>query len=197
MSRTVRDQGKRDAIAEAVWVVAATSGLGSVSMRSVAQAAGVSPGRVQHYFPTSVELVRASVEHLIAVAERLHTDPDSDSLTRLRMLLTHAIAAEGPGRPGMSVFYAFVAASVGDPQIAAILAEAKRGAADEARALLLALTPGRADAGARADELLALADGLALQVFIGALAPERAMAVVEAALERALASELAGVVPQG
>ncbi|MDO5682707.1 MAG: TetR family transcriptional regulator [Propionibacteriaceae bacterium] len=111
----------------AVWRVVARRGLGAVSFRSVATEAGVSPGRVQHYFESKDALVRASVALMIGGAEQLHreTTAGGSAADELWHVLSHAIpkAAESP--VGTSVFYSFVAASVTDPHIARILTVAK------------------------------------------------------------------------
>src|SRR5690625_6408560 len=52
MPKKVDHQQRRAAMAEALWKVAAYQGLEAVSLSRVAQEAGVSKGRVQHYFPS-------------------------------------------------------------------------------------------------------------------------------------------------
>ncbi len=178
------------AILAAVWRVVAAQGLGAVSFRSVAREAGVSPGRVQHYFASKEELVRASVDLMLGSAEALHRDATAtaDPADELWQLLTHAIprAAESP--VGTGVFYSFVAASVADPQIARALAEAKQGARREIAALLHELRARSDDASASAQELLAMSDGVTLGVLIGSLTPDQARATLRGALDRLLGS---------
>ncbi|WIM71803.1 TetR family transcriptional regulator [Corynebacterium suedekumii] len=60
----------------AVWQVIATRGIDAVSFRSVAAAADVSVGRVQHHFPTRTGLIRAAARHMI--------DSASEALPRNR-----------------------------------------------------------------------------------------------------------------
>ena len=93
-------QDKRIEIVEGVWSVIAQQGIAAVSVRSVAAAAGVSPGRVQHYFATKTELVRASVEAMLDAAAEANPEALGDPAdpATLRALLTHAI--EPRARPG-------------------------------------------------------------------------------------------------
>ncbi len=51
---------RRAEIADAVLAVVADGGLQAVSQAEVAARAGVSPGRVQHYFPTKQQLIEAA-----------------------------------------------------------------------------------------------------------------------------------------
>lgn len=55
----------RTQIVQAVWAVIAAEGIEGVSMRSVARAAGVSVGRIQHHFGSRADLVRASARAMI------------------------------------------------------------------------------------------------------------------------------------
>lgn len=185
----------RRAILWAVWRVVAEKGIAGVSVRSVAAAAGVSAGRVQHHFPTKTALLRASVAEMLASAEEAHLGAvrGRDARTELWLLLAHAIPRAAESRAGTSVFYSFVAAGVADPEIARMLAEAKSGVESEAAAVLTRLgsPAGRARADAR--HLLAVADGLVLRVLIGDLTADDA----EACLRRAVDAALEGPEPPG
>ncbi len=156
--------GRRQAILEAVWQLMAQQGPGGVSVRSVAAVAGTSPGAVQHHFPTRDALIREAASLMIDTAHELHTTQYADrpEAERLTDLLGHAIPrAAGSGR--LAAFHSFVVAAAADPELAQILAEAKRGQIG-AVAELLPVTEDRERTAAR---LVALADGLALAVSIG------------------------------
>lgn len=176
---------KRAEILVAVWRAVAQRGLGAVSIRAVAAEAGVSAGRVQHYFATKDELVRASVEFMITAAEQAHAGVTAQAppAERLWEVLAHAIPRASTSRAGTSVFYSFVAAAVSDPHIANTLAEAKTGTEHEVARLLRELRPEAPDAAQEARRLLALADGLTMRVLIGSLTVDEA----EEALREALA----------
>src|SRR5690625_2815459 len=56
MPRIVDHAARRTEIVYALWAVIHEKGLDSVSFRAVAEAAGVSIGRIQHYFASKEEL---------------------------------------------------------------------------------------------------------------------------------------------
>ncbi|WP_243716084.1 TetR family transcriptional regulator [Actinomadura darangshiensis] len=58
----VEHGARRRQIADAVLAVVAERGLPAVSLAEVAAQAGVSAGRVQHYFPTKQKLVEAAFD---------------------------------------------------------------------------------------------------------------------------------------
>lgn len=161
----------RAGILEAVWQVIATRGIDSVSFRAVANAAGVSVGRVQHYFPTRTVLIRAAARHMITVAEEAH--PDVDAWT----MLTHAFVGAELHRHGTGIYYAFIAASATDPEIRETLRAAREGVAG-----VLAEDVGPEEAA----RLLALAEGLTLHVHLGMITAAEAEEHVRAALDTAM-----------
>jgi AcrR family transcriptional regulator len=178
-------EGKRTTIVLAVLRVIAIRGLGAVSIRSVAAEAGVSAGRVQHYFGSKRELIRASTAFMISAAEARHFDTGTPrSLNdELWEILTHALPLASKSPAGTSVFYSLVAASVADPELAAILSEAKSGVEDLIAHQLADLVPSLADPQAAARHLLALSDGLTLQVLIGHQTADQAHATLRTALD--------------
>ncbi|MEV0163822.1 TetR/AcrR family transcriptional regulator [Nonomuraea fuscirosea] len=54
---------RRAEFADAVLAIVAERGLAAVSQAEVAAQAGISPGRVQHYFPAKRQLLEAAFEH--------------------------------------------------------------------------------------------------------------------------------------
>ena len=69
MPRQVDHGQRRLQIARAVWSVMATRGLDAVSLRSVAAEAGISMGRVQHYFRSKDAMILHACE---AMAQAAH-----------------------------------------------------------------------------------------------------------------------------
>ncbi|RRO16997.1 TetR family transcriptional regulator [Saccharopolyspora rhizosphaerae] len=59
--------GRRRVLAEAVWRIILRDGLPSVSVRSVAQEAGLAAGSVRHFFPAQDELVNFAMTALVEV----------------------------------------------------------------------------------------------------------------------------------
>ncbi|MDO5629979.1 MAG: TetR family transcriptional regulator C-terminal domain-containing protein [Mobilicoccus sp.] len=169
---------RRVRIIEAVWLLIATEGIDAVSVRRVAALAEVSIGAVQHHFATRDDLVRGSAEAMVTSAEGQYVEEVGDATPateRLRFAVAHVIPRSRQARVGTTVWLAYVAKSVSDPAIAAVLAGAKRGQEDEVTTLL-----DGDRAGAR--HLIALADGLATRVLLGDLTVEEADTALEAAL---------------
>lgn len=183
MPRIVDHEERRREITYAVWQLIATGGIEAVTQRAVAAEAGVSVGRIQHYFPSKEEMVRHGCRALIGVAEdayRARTS-EADPVEALRELVTRTVPQEDAFRIGTTVWYAYVAKSVDDPEIAAILRGAKRGEEEEAERLLRAAQQGGPvdpDSGAAVRRLLSMADGLAMRVLIGQCGASQAVDVL-------------------
>lgn len=173
---------KRDRILFGVWAVISEKGVGGVSVRAVAAAAGVSAGLVQHYFPTRDTLIRESARHMVEAAATQFpapTDPQSDDHAAAVSLLIHPLESAAEHSPGTGVFYAYLAEGATDPEIRAVLEHAK----SDARAEL----SRRLDCPESvANRLLGLSDGLTLQVFLGALSAKDARALLLAELNTEL-----------
>ena len=69
MPKIVDHAQRRTEIVHALWQVIYLRGIDAVSFRSVAEAAGISIGRVQHYFPSRRELVLEGCRQIAAGAE--------------------------------------------------------------------------------------------------------------------------------
>lgn len=176
---------KRSEILHGVLAVIATQGLAAVSFRSVAQEAGVSPGRVQHYFSSKTDLVRGGLDYMLRVAELANpgTADEASEPGTLWALLTHALAPAVESRVGTSIYYSYLAASVSDPWIHDALAEARTGLLGRVADCLRAQYPAVSDPATRALRLVMLADGATEGVFLGWLTPEDARATIRTALE--------------
>lgn len=175
---------KQNEILQAVWSVIARDGLAAVSVRTVAAAAGVSPGRVQHYFPTKQDLVRSSVSAMLAGAARTTPEALGDPAepATLWALLTHAISPAASRRPGTSIYFSYVAASVSDPWIAEALTKARRGVQSEVGQCLRAQGVVIEDIDGAALDLTLMAEGATQAVFLGWCTPEEALDRIRHAL---------------
>lgn len=80
MSRTIDKEARKAQLAEAVWQVILDEGIGAVSVRTVAERAGVVVGSLRHIFPTRAELVVFSAELMVkrATERLLAIKPDDD-----------------------------------------------------------------------------------------------------------------------
>lgn len=106
--------------------------------------------------------------------------PDGGDPRAVQVLVTHAIPATPDQRRGTTIWLSYLAASVADPELARILADAKRGQEDAVTRLLAAGMGEREEAcRARARHLIALADGLAPRVLIGDLSAADALAMID------------------
>ncbi|WP_027661283.1 TetR/AcrR family transcriptional regulator [Salinispora fenicalii] len=184
---------RRNEIADAVLAVVAERGLAAVSLITVAAQAGVSPGRVQHYFPTKRELVEAAFERGNALSSgriSAKARPDDQDVSRRRLLtvvLTELIPYDAVTRAHLRVRQSFTAVALADEAIAARLrvdyaklhgqlADLLRY--DQAAGHIRAGT----DPAVAAVTLVALAEGLAYYVLIGVCPAEAARDQVLAAI---------------
>lgn len=180
---------RRTEIFHAVWQVIAENGMGAVSMRNVAAAAGVSVGRIQYWFRSKDELLQASLEAMLSGAARLHDEStrETDDRETLWELVGHPIPRAETARAGVSVFHQYVAAGFNHPTLARLLAEAKDGEEAEAARLLARVAPELPDPRAAARGLMATADGLSMRVLIGGLSSLEAERTLRGQLDRLLA----------
>lgn len=205
MPRQVDHAQRRRQIAEAVWSVVASRGLDAVSLREVAAEAGVSMGRVQHYFGSKDAMVLHACRAMAEVAyERAvgGASPDTDIASTagthaprqaVRDVLLLGIPHDDAHRRGAGVWFAFVVKAAVWPELAAVVRDQLVGAHTFLASALEAargaghLAPG-IDPTGEAVALLALADGLVLRVMTGALDPDTAVAVVDSHLGRVFAA---------
>lgn len=206
MPKIVDHEQRRGEIVLGLWQVIHELGMDRVSFRAVAEAAGVSIGRVQHYFTSKDELVVFGCRAMVSAAEQDH-GPDP-SARREPAAAGEAVAdflcAPLPStqglRVGSSVWATYLAQSVSHPGIAAVVAEALQGRV-EATATLLAAARGtrgtqeaRGSQGARepvgvrstALALVSLSEGLSTRVLAGALGADEAEALIRDAVDRAV-----------
>lgn len=197
MPKVVDHAERRRRIADGLLAVAAERGLESVTVRQVAAAVGVSPGMVQHYFGAKDEMMAFALdvvqERVRARLEAAVADDEGDSdgpappIGLARVLLRELLPRDRRTRDEASVTLAFLAYAAVHPTAG----ETVR--ADTTR-LLDILTEGiersqligdlRSDLDARATarSLLALVDGLGLQVLTGSSTPDQAIAAFDATI---------------
>lgn len=194
MPRVVDHGQRRGEIAEALWRIAAREGLEAVSLSRVADEAGVSKGRVQHYFASRDELLAFTATLLqLRVDERIGThmaDADQDSpLSLVRALLVGILPLDDEGRTDALVGSAFLVRAVADPDMREAYRASNRLAIDGlTMKLAVAREKGRlpvdADPEREATVLFLLARGLTESLLLGEHTPESALAVVDRELAR-------------
>jgi len=176
---------RRELLADALMRLAATRGLEGVSLRHVASEAGVSTGMVQHYFRTKDEMMTFALGMVMdRIRERSQAELAPASPRELvRGLLLQVLPLDETRRLENHVVLAFLAYAAVKPSIASGLRHAatdmRAFLADQLRAAGSAdgLDPERAAAG-----LLALVDGLGLQMLSRQYAEEDAVAALDAQL---------------
>jgi AcrR family transcriptional regulator len=189
--RKVDHGERRELLADALMRLAAARGLEGVSLRHVAAEAGVSTGMVQHYFRTKDEMMTFALDMVMnRIRERLQAEVAPASPRELvRGLLLQVLPLDETRRLENHVVLAFLAYAAVKPSIASGLREAatetRTFLADQLRAAGPAhgVDPERAAAG-----LLALVDGLGLQLLSLQYAEEDAVAALDAQLTLLLAS---------
>lgn len=195
MPKQVDHEERRRTIAEALLRVAADRGLESVSLRHVAAEAGVSSGMVQHYFRTkdemmsfALDVVSENVERrLTATVSELGELPPPGALARA--LLIELLPIDERRRAEGQVALAFLAYRSVNPAVAPAQGERERDGVGQLRDVLGDLIrseqvesgrQGAIDATDAATALLALVDGLGLQVLGGQYPPDTAIRVFDA-----------------
>lgn len=169
-----RDARRRE-ICDAVLAVVADAGIAAVSLTAVAAEAGVSAGRVQHYFPSRAELLEAAFDRANELAvDRIAALTARDARPRavLTAVLSELVPHDGPTTTHMRIRQSFTAQAIADERVATRL----RAAYAELKTRLGRIIDGEVAAGAIttgerpedvAVRLVAFAEGLAYHVLIG------------------------------
>lgn len=179
----------------AVCRLAASKGLDAVSLRHVAAEAGVSMGRVQHYFTTKDDMLLFAFQALGQRVERrigaaVAATPQPHSVRQvLRALLAEMLPLSEHGRAEAPVWIAFLARAVVESRLATPLSEGSQRldgfiseqirAAQRAGDARVGLDPAR-----EATTLLALIDGLMLHLLIGQVDAAAALETLDYHLDR-------------
>ncbi|MDT0267277.1 TetR family transcriptional regulator C-terminal domain-containing protein [Streptomyces sp. DSM 44915] len=185
MPRRVDHRERRELLADALMRLAAARGLEGVSLRQVAAEAGVSTGMVQHYFRTKDEMMTFALAMVMdRVRERSGAELTSTAPRELvRGLLCQVLPLDETRRLENHVVLAFLAYAAVKPSIAAGLREAaaqtRTFLAEQLRA---AGPPAGVDPDRAAAGLLALVDGLGLQLLSSQYTEEAALAALDAQL---------------
>lgn len=190
MPRVVDHGQRRGEIAQALWRVAAAEGLEAVSLARVAQEAGVSKGRVQHYFTSRDELLSFAAQQVqLRVDDRIRAHlaaaaPDPP-LAQVRALLVALLPLDEDSRTDARVGSAFQIRALADPDVRESYREGNRLIrAAVAERLTAAGASAALDADREAEVLLALIGGLTEEMLLGGHDEGSAVAVLDHQLER-------------
>lgn len=182
MTRSADPAQRRQQILIALFQVIHDRGIDGVSMRTLARAANVSVGAVQHHFGSRDELILEGCRFIIEAAEDAHELRSSHAapLEVVRSIVAAPIPTMPQFRVGITVWFAYLAKVTSQPEIGELLRETADGTQREtARLLESAGVPNPEQTAVR---LLALADGLAQRVLIGSVSPQAALDLVDAEL---------------
>ncbi|MFJ9407864.1 TetR/AcrR family transcriptional regulator [Streptomyces sp. NPDC101393] len=190
MPKKVDHEARREEISQALWRIASTRGLDGASLREVAAEAGISLGRLQHYFRTKDEMLAFALRRISALAEqrireRIETLAEEPSpRVILRACLAGLLPLDEKSRIGTLVGAAYFARAVhdealraeardGTPKLRAFFADQLRRAAERGE-----LAPERATED-EAMLLISLVDGLASYVLLEVHSPEGALRLLD------------------
>ncbi|MFC8721147.1 TetR/AcrR family transcriptional regulator [Kitasatospora sp. NPDC057198] len=192
MPKIVDHEQRRARLVEAVWALAVRGGVEQVTLRKVADEAGVSMGQVQHYYPSMHDLVRDALDRAVravnAGIEQAVAAAGASAPEEVLRACLHALV--DPGEEGVRLMrfsLAVAARAAGDPQLARVLAPVDGE--------LLSLTAGliaTARRGPGGDELVeadicwSLATALGVDVALGHRTPEAAVRVLDHQLDTVL-----------
>lgn len=197
MPRPSHPERQKALIAQAMWRLASQSGLGAVTLRHVAVEAGVSMGRVQHYFATKADMLLFGLELAQQrmeerVQQRLSMlAQDVSPETILRAVLDEMLGEHPDTRQAIRVSVAFQAQALQDAKTAAVLTAGD----DDLRHLAVDVVRHAQDTGhARAELdpeheariLWALAPSLGVEVALDHLRIQEARGTLNYYLDRTL-----------
>ncbi len=193
MPKVVDHEERRRNIAEAVYRLIGANGMDAVSLRDVAQEAGVSMGAVQHYFKTKDDMLLFALGYMRErVLPRLQSAldklPDPTTRERTRAAITLMLPLDKQSTQEATVNIAFFANSFGNKETQAKLREGYRALYEASRQSLKdAAESGELrsieDVDQAAAELFYLVQGLIGPTLIGAMSKKEAVTVVDNKLD--------------
>ncbi|MEC4015452.1 TetR/AcrR family transcriptional regulator [Streptomyces sp. H27-D2] len=206
MPKKVDHETRRQEIAEALLRIASTRGLDGASLREVAAEAGISLGRLQHYFRTKDEMITFALRYINQLADRRirqRIEAAADKPTPrvvLRECLSGMLPLDEKSRTGTLVAAAYFARAIHDerlrtdakegiPQLRAFLADQLRVAVERGE------VPAERDPDDEAMLLISLVDGLTAYTLLGVHGPAEAQRLLDAHLGRLFVSGAAGTAP--
>ena len=191
--RVVDVEQQKASLAAATARLVARGGLEGVSLRSVAAEAGVSMGRVQHYFATKDDLLLDALQRSYRsmerrIEQRLQHGPGGRREI-LVAILEELLAEDPETRDAIRINTAFAARALDDERIAAVLTEGD----EEIQALAVSVVADARSAGLVSPDvdpeldgraLFALATGLGSHVALYGASPVAARATLHHHIRR-------------
>jgi AcrR family transcriptional regulator len=123
MPKQVDHQERRETIARALWRVVEQRGVGHLTMREVAQEAGISLGQLQHYFTSRQAMITFAMDHASGQTARrvalglegLGEQPHPRDV--LRLMLTETLPFHADARATSRMSAAYVLEALHDPEV--------------------------------------------------------------------------------
>ncbi|WP_442603955.1 TetR/AcrR family transcriptional regulator [Paenibacillus sp. KN14-4R] len=167
MPKIVNHDTRREKLAEAAWRIIRHSGLEAVSVRSVAEEAGMSLGALRHYFATQAELLEFSMR-LVAdrITERIEQIAlNEEPLEEIERAILQLVPMDDERLAESEVWLSFIGKALTDPQLKTLNQEMYEGLSRFFHLIIhvmikLELTKPDIDAELEARRLHALVDGL-------------------------------------
>jgi AcrR family transcriptional regulator len=174
MARRTDHNERREAFAAAALRVIMRAGVGGLTVREVAKEAGFTTGALTHYFRSKDQvLIEASEYSAKLVRPRMERKARSpDTLSALKGVVEEALPITAAVRGYWRIWFGFWERAAYNPVVAKVM----RARYDEWRGRLAVLisraqtegaAPATFDADLAAQELVALVDGIAIQVLLG------------------------------
>jgi AcrR family transcriptional regulator len=169
MPKVVDSAERRTELAAAAAHLIARAGVGAATLRDVAAEAGWTTGALTHYFADKRELLLFTFRSSLA---QRHAAREARDPARPKEALLHSLEGALPldedGRRHWMVTVAFCAQAAGDAELSRAQRDAYRDFRDRLADLLQQPCDGGTEAGraayvARAEQLIAVADGIAIQ----------------------------------
>lgn len=166
--RIDRDQRKAD-LAEAVWRVIRERGISAVSVRVIAEDAGVAVGSLRHLFPKRADLLRYSAELMVERATRRIRElaPEENPIIRAEAVIRELLPLTPESRAELEVNIALIAETPALPELAEVRDAATQKLGQACQLIVASLhgeaRPDQEDAARR---LHALIDGLAIHLLM-------------------------------
>lgn len=170
MPKIVDVEAVRREITEALLRVLAKDGIEAVSVRSVAAAAGRSPGAVQKYFATKDAMLTAALEgYCERAGARIGAVPVGEPVDTVTGLVAATLPLDEPSRQDTLVLHEFAVCAARNETFAERLRAVDRAVLDDLGSLLdryacSGALPADSVTDDAAAALLALGDGLAMRL---------------------------------
>lgn len=194
MPRKIDRNQRKAELAQALWRIVRERGIGAVSVRSVAEEAGVVVGSLRHVFPTRAELLAFSAELMVQRArERILAIPrGEDDQQYVLEVLTQLLPLEPDSRAEMDVNLALIAEAPALPELVTIRDDAYRQLAEACTQLveLLVQRPRDGHIVQQGRRLHAIVDGVAIHLLTQSPSEDTGWAV------DILRDELARITPE-